>query len=59
MFDYINISDEKIEMLEEMEANTLANAGLMIGRGALKGILTKEEALEQMHNLFLAITVVS
>ena len=55
MFEYIDISENKIAELEKSSADILAAAGLMVLFGISKKILTVDEGLKQAHNLFLAI----
>lgn len=55
MFDYIDLTEDKIASIKSEGSDAMAAAGLAIMHGARKGILTQEEAAKQAHNLFLAI----
>jgi hypothetical protein len=55
MFEYLNIDEEKIKALQNSSIGALSSAGLLIANGVVTGILTADEAIEQMYNIFLTI----
>ena len=56
MFDYENMRQDQIDILENSEGRDLFHAILLIVHGHREGILTLPETLQQIHNIALAGT---
>lgn len=54
MFDYENLRQDQIDILENNEPEDLFQAILLIVLGHREGILTLPESLQQIHNIALA-----
>lgn len=55
MFDYIDLDENQIAGLEASGSGALGAAGLLITNGVRQGVLTPEEAMKHVHNLFVAL----
>jgi len=55
MFNYEEINDHQIALIENTPISGKAVAGILIIRGMRSGLLTNEEGVIQLHNLFVAI----
>lgn len=54
MFEYEDLTQEQIDLLENEEPEDLIKSALLIIYGARKGILDNAEAFKQINNVLIA-----